>query len=153
MADAGTIGAVISGVVSLISAYMTYRVGMKQAEQKEAAKPDDETLTKGEQAMAIVRTGVAQYGDEDEKADLANFERNPQRYEDNLARVLTDIAMRTPVFRQELESLTKQLDIQTGGVQGNVNVSGQGRIYGPSAGVNPGTMTGSYTFNDRDDAK
>src|SRR3712207_2255631 len=38
MADAGVIGTVISGVVSLVSAYMTYRVGMKQAEQQAAPK-------------------------------------------------------------------------------------------------------------------
>jgi hypothetical protein len=109
-ADPQVISSVISGVVNLITGFMTYRVGMQQTEQH---RPDDEALQKGEQVMTIVKTGVSQYGNEDEKADLANFQHNPQRYQANLARVLTAIATRTPVFMQELESLVKQLDIQT----------------------------------------
>ncbi len=139
---------VISGVVSLFTGYMTYRVGMQQPEQQ--PKPDEETLQKGEQVMTIVRTSVSQYGNQDEKADLANFERHPQRYGDILGRTLTDIATHTPVFMQQLESLVKQLDIQPGGVQGNVNVAGQDKIYGSSTGINQGTTTSTYTFNDRD---
>src|SRR5690349_20192987 len=101
MADPATIGAVITGMVSLVSAYMTYRVGMKQAEQKGTpapAKPDAKTLQDGETAMTVVKQGITQYGDADEQTDLANFERNPERYRDGLARVLHDIAGRETAF-------------------------------------------------------
>ena len=148
MADAGTIGAAISGIVSLVSAYMTYRVGMASAE---AAKPDDDTLQKGESALNIVRTGVSQYGTADEKADLSSFERNPERYAGVLQQMLGDIAARYPVFQQELESFARQNDIKPA-VQGTVNVSGQGKIYGNAFGVNQGQIQGgTYNINDRDE--
>ncbi len=148
MADAGTIGAAISGLVSLLSAYMTYRVGMADAE---AAKPDDDTLQKGESALNIVRTGVSQYGTGDEKADLSSFERNPQRYAGSLQQVLADIAARYPVFQQELESFARQNDIRAA-VQGTVKVSGQGKIYGNAFGVNQGnSQGGTYHINEHDE--
>lgn len=149
MADAGTIGAVISGMVGLLSAYMTYRVGMANA--NDAAKPDDETLQKGESALNIVRTGVSQYGTADEKTDLSSFERNPERYGGALQQVLFDIAARYPVFQQELESFARQNDVKPA-VQGTVNVSGQGKIYGNAFGVNQGNIEGgTYNINDRDE--
>ena len=154
--DPQVIAGAISGLVSLITGYMTYRVGMKNADQKGTPapeKPDDRTLKQGEQAIEVVKAGVAQYGDEDEQADLANFERNPTRYEDALRRVLTDVASRNPAFAQQLQTLAQQANIQTGGVQGTVNVSDQGRIYGPTAGTNTGTMSGTYTFGREDDNK
>ncbi len=143
--DPQVIAAGITSVVSLISGYMTYRVGMKSASEKgtpEPEKPDEAVLTKGKQAVQVVRSGVAQYGDEDEQADLANYERNPTRYADTFRRVLTDIATREPAFAQQLQTLAQNANIQTGGVQGSVNVSGNGRVYGPVAGTNTGTMSG-----------
>ena len=44
--------------------------------------------------------------------------------------------------------MTQQANIQTGGVQGSVNVSGQGKVD-LAAGVNTGTMT----YHARDDDK
>lgn len=148
MADAPTVGAVISGMVSLLSAYMTYRVGMKNAEAATPApRPDDDTLKQGESAMNIVRTGVSQYGNEDEKANLAGFERNPQRYEQQLAQVLSEIALRYPVFRQELESFARQNEIKPS-VQATANVHGNN--YGPNVGNVQGNLEGgSYTVNER----
>jgi hypothetical protein len=149
MADQSIISAAITGVVSLLSAYMTYRVGLKQAEQKGApapAKPDEQTLTQGERALEIVKAGVAQHGDADEQADLASFERNPQRYQDALARVMTDIATRSPAFARQLQTLAQQANIQTGGIKGEINVSDQGKVD-QAAGVNTGTMT----YQARDD--
>jgi len=152
MTDPVTLGTIISGLVSALSAYMTYKVGMKQAEQKSApapAKPDERTLKQGEQAMEIVKVGVAQHGDADEQADLVSFERNPQRYQDTLTKVMTDIAAREPTFTQQLQTLAQQANIQTGGVQGSVNVSGEGKVD-QAAGVNTGTMT-YQAGDDRDE--
>jgi len=152
MADPVTIGAVITGLVGALTAYMNYRVGMKQAEQKGAAPPaKSEEAAKGETAIEVVKAGIERHGNEDERADLANFERNPQRYQYGLARALADIAAREPAFAQQLQTLAQQANIQTGGIQGSVNVSDQGKIYGPTAGVNTGEMSGTYTFNEKDD--
>jgi hypothetical protein len=146
--DPSIISAAISGVVSLITGYMTYHVGMQSTDQ---AKPDDETIHKGEQAMTLVKTGVSQYGNEDEQADLARFERNPLRYTSNVERVLTDIATRNPTFAQQLQAFAPQGTMQAG-MQGNVNVSGQGKIYGNAFGVNEGEVHGgTYNFNDQQD--
>lgn len=148
--DPQIISATIGGIVSLITGYMTYRVGMKPAEQS-ADKPDEDTLKQGESALSIVRTSVSQYGNDDEKADLANFERNPPRYAEQLRQVLTDIATRYPVFMEQLDSFAQQNDLKRGQVRGSVNVSGQGRIYGNTAGVNQGDMTGTYNFGTQDE--
>ncbi len=97
-------GSIISGIVSLVSAYLTSRVGMKDAAQKEppSDKLDEETLKQGEAAMNLVRTGIAQYGTADDQADLVNFERNPRRSEQTLAAVVTDLARRNAAFAQQL---------------------------------------------------
>jgi hypothetical protein len=148
--DAITISAVITGLVTALTAYMKYRVDMKQAEQKGASAPaKTEEVAKGERAMEVVKAGIEQHGNEDEHADLANFERNPKRYQDGLARVLTDIAARKPAFAQQLQTLAQHANIQTGGAHGNVNVSGEGKIYGPASGVNTGSIT--YAYNEKDD--
>lgn len=144
MVDPTVIGAAISGVVSLITSYMTYRVGMKTA-QNVAPKPDDKTVQQGESAMEIVRTSVSQYGTEDEKTDLANFERNPQRYQANFVQVLTDIANRYPVFAQELQSFVRQNDVPPG----SINISGS-TIQGNVVKQNPGTINSTYNIGDRD---
>jgi hypothetical protein len=151
MADPSIIGAVITGLVSLLSSYMTYRVGVKQAEQKGGpmpAHPDETTLKQGEQAMEIVKVGVAQLGDEDEQADLTGFERNPQRYQEALMRVLTDISARAPAFAQQLQILAQQANIETEGVRGAVNLYG-GKVD-QAAGVNTGSMTYHARADDND---
>lgn len=142
MADPITIGvAVITGLVGLYKAYTEYKAAVvkAQAEQK-AAPAKTEEATQGEQVAGIVKTGIEQHGNADERADLANFERNPERYREGLARVLSDIAARAPAFAGQLQAVAQQANIQTGGVQGSVNVSDHGKVD-LAAGVNTGTMT------------
>ena len=100
MIDPATATAVISGLVSTLTAYLTYRVNIKQAGQKaaEAAKPDDTTMKQAETALPVVRDGVKQYGDQREQLALANFESDPEMYGDVLTKVLTGIATRQPEF-------------------------------------------------------
>jgi hypothetical protein len=60
--------------------------------------------------------------------------------------VLADIAARQPAFATQLQTVAPQANIQTGGVQGNANVSGEGKVD-QAAGVNIGMMT----YHARDD--
>lgn len=153
MTEPITIAAVITGIVGAFKAYTEYKaVEVKaEAERKPAPAKSDEAA-KGEQAAPIIKAAVTQHGDADEQADLANFERNPTRYADGLVKVLSDIATREPAFAGQLQTLAQQANIQTGGVQGNVNVSGQGKVYGTAAGVVTGTVSGTYNIGrDEDD--
>jgi len=151
--DSQVIGAAISGMVALLGSYMTYRVGMKTAEQHPSAqispKPDEKTLQQGKQALELVHTGVAQYGNEDEKADLESFERNPQRNVTNLRRALEDLVGREPEFAQRLLMFAQQANMRTGG-QGNVTISGD-TVQGSVTGLNQGTISSTYTFNSNHD--
>jgi len=138
--------AVITGLVGAYKAYTEYKAATAKAtEQKVPPPPKGEAAAQGEQAAPIIKTGVAQHGDADEQADLANFERNPARYEAAMAKVLADIAARAPAFAGQLQTIAEQANIQTGGVQGNVTVNDQGKIIGTAVGVNIGTIEGTYT--------
>jgi hypothetical protein len=154
MADPITIGvAVITGLVGAYKAYTEYKAAVVTAQAAQQAAPaKTEDVAKGEQVAQVVETGIQKYGNEDERADLANFARNPERYREGLAHVLSDIAKREAAFAGQLQTVAQQANIQTGGVQGSVNVSGEGKIYGPATGVNEGDIT--YTYNpttDKDD--
>ena len=137
--------AVITGLVGAYKAYTEYKAATFKATEAKAPPhaKSDEAAT-GEQAAPIIKVGVAQHGDADEQADLASFERNPERYAGALSKVLADIAARAPAFADQLQTVAQQANIQTGGVQGNVNVSGQGKIIGTAVGVNDGTISGTY---------
>jgi hypothetical protein len=154
MADPITIGvAVITGLVGAYKAYTEYKAAVvkAQSEQKAAPAKTDEAA-KGEQVAQVVETGIQKYGDADEQADLANFERNPERYRESLVRVLSDVAAREPAFAGQLQTVAQQANIQTGGVQGTATVRDNARVYGTVAGVNTGTISGTYnTGDDKDD--
>jgi hypothetical protein len=145
---------VITALVSLMTGYMQYRATVETAQQSGAPKPEKPAeADQGEHALTVVRDGIATHGNADEQADLASFERNPPRNRGDLERAMTELAQRSVPFAQQLQTLAQQADIQTGGMQGNVNVSDQGKIYGTATGVNTGTISGTYTFNDHDEDK
>jgi hypothetical protein len=75
---------------------------------------------------------------------IENFEDDPETYQEAMQKALARLAERSQPFAQQLQTLAQQANIQTGGVQGSVNVTGQGKIIGPSAGVNTGTMGGTF---------
>lgn len=149
MADPVTLGVIITGLVGTYKAYADYKAAAAKAEAERKAAPEKtEQAAKGEQVAEVVEAPVQQHGNQDEKADLANFERNPERYRDGLTRALTDVAAREPAFAQQLQTLAQQAGVQGSGVQGNVNVSGEGKVYGTAAGVNTGTISGTYNFGE-----
>lgn len=110
-----TLDATIGGIVRLLLAYMTQQAGAPQmATGSIPPALEDKTRSKGEQIINILRTDLSQYGTAAEKAVLAAFEQHPAQEASRLATVLRDVATRTPVFRQALESLVVQLDIPPG---------------------------------------
>ena len=154
MADPVTLGVIITGLVGAYKAYTEYKATVAKAEEKkEAAPAKSAEVTKGEQAAPLVKAAVQQHGDAKDQRALTNFEDDPELYEGALKTMLTRLAERSPAFATQLQTLAQQANIQTGGVQGTVNVSDQGRIYGPTAGTNTGTMSGTYTFGREDDDK
>lgn len=154
MIDAAIISASISGVVSLISTYIKHRLDTQQSQQPVASVPSTEELAqieKGGQALTVVKSCVDKHGNEDEQADLGNFERNPLRYQDALRQALLDLASREPSVASQIEELAGNLDAQTGSAQGTVNISGKAKVFGPAIGVMSGNLTGvSYHIDDNE---
>jgi len=147
MADPVTLGVIITGLVGAYKAYTDYKAAVAKTEaEKKAAPTKDAEAAKGEQAAPLVKAAVQQHGDTKDQRALENFEDDPELYEGALKTMLTRLADRSPAFAGQLQSLAQQANIQTGGVQGSVNVSGQGKVD-QAAGVNTGTMT----YNARDD--
>lgn len=99
----------------------------------------------------VVQAGIDEHGGEREQKALANFTADPETYEGALVKVMTQLAERSPAFLAQLQALSQQASIQPG-VQGSVNVSGHGRIYGVAGGVITGDVTGSpISINEDDD--
>jgi hypothetical protein len=149
MADPVTLGVIITGLVGAYKAYTEYKVAVAKAKiDQQAAPAKTEEAAKGEQVAQVVESGIQKYGKPEEQTALAGYQQSPQLFEPVLSKVLTDIATREPAFAQQIQTLAQQANIQTGGVQGSVNVSGQGKVD-QAAGVNTGTMT----YHTRDDDK
>lgn len=146
MTDPITLGVIITGLVGAYKAYAEYRAAVAKA-QAEPAK--SEAAAQGEQAAPLVKAAVQQRGDAREQQALANFEDDPELYEGALKTVLTQLAERSPAFAAQIQAAAQQAGVQQADVQGTVNVSGEGKIYGPTAGVNQGQIT--YTYNPNDD--
>jgi len=108
-----------------------------QAEQQAALAKTAEAA-KGEQAAPLVKAAVQQHRSLDQRA-LVNFEDDPELYEGALKTMLTCLAERNQAFATQLQTAAQQANLQTGGVQGSVNIYG-GKVD-QAAGVNTGTMT------------
>lgn len=114
--DPSVIGSMVTGLVGALSAYMTYKVGMKQAEQKaDTAKPDK--VKKGEAVAPLIEAAIQKYGRNDEKTALTGFQQNPKLFEAVLIHVLTDLATRSPEVAVQLQALSQQEGINTTGGQ------------------------------------
>jgi hypothetical protein len=148
MADPITIGiAVITGLVGAYKAYTEYKAAVVKAQAEQQAAPaKTEEAAKGEQIAQVVKAAVQQHGDDKDRNALVQFEADPDDYRDVLEKKLVRLAEGNPVFAQQLQTLAQHSNIQTGGVHGEVNVSGEGKVD-LAAGVNTGTMT----YHTRDD--
>lgn len=141
MTDPVTLGVIITGLVGAYKAYTEYKAAVVKAEAEQKAAPAKaEEATKGEQAAPLVKAAVQQHGDGKVQQTLALFEDDPETYQEALRKVLTRLAEQNPAFASQLQTVAQQANIQTGGIQGAVNVSGEGKVD-QAAGVNTGTMT------------
>lgn len=106
------ISAIITGLVSALSAYMTYKVNITKASQGTSSPatnaPNDIELKHGQQALEVIKSNITQRGTEDDRADFERFERNPQRYKDLLINLLKELANRDHAFAQQLQNLAQQ---------------------------------------------
>jgi hypothetical protein len=108
------IAAVITGLVSLMTGYMTYRNEKQQIEQAGGEQPTETPqVQEGKQALEVVSKGVAQHGTKAEQNDLDSFENDPtsQRRVDNLTQSLQDLAQRNEHFRAMLEAMPPRLPL------------------------------------------
>ncbi len=113
---------------------MKYRSDIAQGT---SAPTKTEAVQKGELVAQVVESGITQYGNDDEKADLANFQRNPDRYAEMLQRVLIELKSRESAFAQQLQHVATQTNIaQTGGIHGTSTV------YGDNLGQSIGVVSG-----------
>ncbi len=108
------IAAVITGLVSLMTGYMTYRNEKQQIEQAGGEQPTETPqVQEGKQALEVVREGIQTHGTTAEQNDLESFESDPtsQRRVDNLTQSLQDLAQRNEQFRAMLESLPQRMPL------------------------------------------
>ena len=138
--------AVITGIVSLISAYMTYRGVVATAEAKHAPHPAPpaEAAT-GERALAVVQH-AATTGTEDQRQDLMSFERNPSRNQDQLRRAVRELIEANPALLTELRSLLATAPATATTNYGSVTIDNS-TVNAPVIGVNTGTVN-STSYRD-----
>jgi hypothetical protein len=114
------ISAVISGLVTLMTAYMAYRNEKARIEQQgqPAPKPTKEEQ-EGDQALQTVKEGVAQHGGATEKQTVVLFEQQPEVFGSPLVQVLTQLAEQQPEFaallhqtKDELPTLRQQMEAE-----------------------------------------
>jgi hypothetical protein len=148
MADPVTLGVIVTGLVGAYKAYADYKAAVTKTATKEELPAKTEPVAKGELVAPLVKNAIEKHGEPKEQTTLQLFEEDPDTYEEALKKVLTYLAQRNPTFATELQTLAEQANIQTGGFQGTVNVSEGGIVYGPTAGTNHGTMSGTYILPD-----
>ena len=133
---ATVLAATIPSIVTAISTFVQSRKKTAPDEEN-AEKPNEQTLQDGEQALVLVQEAVAEHGNEDERADLANFERNPRRYKDDIIRVIQDIAKRDQAFADQILKLQPQVGNDAN--QGSVTLNDNSKAEGVIGGVIQGT--------------
>jgi hypothetical protein len=152
------IGGVVAATVKYLLASKGAELAAGKAAEKIGEKGGEALINAGRDAFTRLKAALGRRGAEAEKANraLANVEAEPddKAYQEKLTAELEKLAASDAELRKLLEELSAEVQ-QAGGpvAQGSVNVSGQGRIYGPTAGTSTGTMSGTYTFGDRDEDK
>lgn len=137
----GELGVIVGGLVGVMKAWLGYDMEKRKAlqEGKEAPTPPA-TAAQGEQAIEVVRQGIAQYGTENDQKALNNFEDEPEDYATVLEKKLIALAERQPAFAEQLQQQGKQ--VQQAGIQMHGEVKAYDHaIMKQAVGVNVGTMT------------
>lgn len=105
MLDPAIAQMMITGLINTLTAYMTYKVGMKQAEAQQPAPPPPATVQQGEAALAVVERGITASGTPEAQTALTGFKQNPEMFKGLLLQVLTDLVQRDAAFAQEVQAL------------------------------------------------
>jgi hypothetical protein len=154
------IGGIVTAIVKYLLASKASEIVGQKAMEKVGESSGEALVEAGKHAFDGINHALIKRGEDAKKANkaLADVEEDPtdEDYQRKLATELEKLAAHDADLRNMLEhlsSLVQQAQTQiSGNVQGMVNVSGQGKIYGPTAGVNTGTMMGgTYHVNDKDD--
>jgi hypothetical protein len=126
------ISAVITGLVTLMTAYMTYRNEQAKIGQNQPAPEQPEEAQEGEQALQTVKAGIAQYGTPAEQNDLESFESDPtsERRGRNLIATLEELAAREPAFAARLQQAEQTLPTLRQVMEGDTLRDVQQRITG-----------------------
>jgi hypothetical protein len=133
----------ITTLVSLYSTYIVYKTRVAQNQEKGINAPImTPEIEKGERVAQIVETGIAQYGHEDEKTALGEFEQNPQMFAKVLEQALQRMAQREAAFAERIQRLAEQINV-TGGIHGTATIKGD------NTGVNIGVNTGSVSQSNQ----
>jgi hypothetical protein len=157
----------LAAIAGVVTAVVKYLVAKKSAEivgdkalEKIGESGGEALVETGKKAFTGIKQALTGRGDAAKKANkaLADVEEDPtdEDYQHKLANELEKLAANDTELRSLLEhlsSVVQQAQTQiTGNVHGTVNVSGQGKIYGPTAGVNFGPiMGGTYNINDKEE--
>lgn len=133
----------ITGLVGTFSAYLTYRAAVVKAETDHTALPaKSDDATKGEQAAPVIKAAVQQHGDDKDRNALAQFEADPEDYQQVFETKLIRLAERNPTLAQQFQTLAQQANIVQPG--GNVvNIDNTASNYGAQ-----GTFNAPITFDN-----
>jgi hypothetical protein len=125
------IAAVITGLVSLMTGYMTYRNEKQRIEQPGDTEPDATSqVQEGKQALDVVREGIQKHGDTNDQRTLAGFEAEPDEYADMLKKKLTNLAQQNEHFRAMLTDLPPRLPLLQQHMRGETLHNAEQEIMG-----------------------
>lgn len=133
MADPAMMSAAITGLVSLFSAYTTYKTALATAQQDQQPAPEKSTdAAKGEQVAQVVETSITTYGAEEDQLALRGYQKNPQKFASALIDTLAVLAEQHPPLRAAPRSSGGQVAIGTYIAQADRNSSVSMHISHPS---------------------
>jgi hypothetical protein len=154
------IGGIVTAVVKFLRASKAPEIISQKAMEKVGESSGEELVEAGKHAFNGIKQALTKRGEDAKKANkaLTDIIEDPadEDYQHKFATELEKLAAHDADLRNLLEhlsSVVQQAKTQiSGNVQGMVNVSGRAKIYGPTAGVNTGTMMGgTYNLDDKED--
>lgn len=154
------IGGIVTAIVKYLLASKASEIVGQKALEKVGESGGEALVEAGKHAFDGIKHALGTHGEDAKKANkaLQDVEEDPtdEDYQHKLASELEKLAAHDADLRnllEQLSSVVQQAQTQISGtVQGMINVSGQGQIYGPTAGVNTGTMMGgTYHITEKGD--
>lgn len=117
MAQSRPVSPIITKMLAILTPYLEHRNELRKAQEQGETLPTQPMgldMRKGMLIHNTLTTAMQEHGDEDEQNDLVNFERNPNRYEEFMGYVISDMAARHPVLAHTLEEFAHEQGIAEG---------------------------------------